>query len=587
MNKKTVWLMLFAVAIGITYYMSQKGPRDGVYEFELLTTNDVHGSWFDQNYVDGSNKSSLFAVNHYVDSIRNADGRINVILVDAGDCLQGDNAPYYYNYVDTLSPHLFPRLVSYMKYDAVAVGNHDIETGHPVYDRVTAEMDKLGVPFLGGNAFDTKTGQTYFQTLKLIKRKGVKIAILGYTNPNMKAWLAEELWSGMEFRSLIPLVQQDVDKVKEQENPEIIVVAMHSGVGKGDGSMLENQGLDLYESLKGVDFLVCSHDHSARTLDRGDLSLINSGSHSRNIGRGKIKLKIKDGKVVSKELKSEIIPVNPRLVDTVMRNQFKEEYEAVRKFTMQEVGELEIPLRTSDAYKGMSAYLNLLHTLSLSNDGVDVSLAAPLTYNRLVNPGKILYNDLFTIYPFENQLFVAKLTGREIKNCLEFSYDRWINTINSSKDHVLKITKKNDLRNSQMGWSFDYRPYNFDSVGGLNYVVDVTKPKGERVIIKNMADGREFKLDEYYNVAMTSYRANGGGGILAGGGVDVSRMNERIVARYPEMRELLYDYLKANGKISEQGISEKNLIGSWKFVPSKLVEPAMNRDMALLFGEKL
>jgi 2',3'-cyclic-nucleotide 2'-phosphodiesterase/3'-nucleotidase len=45
-----------------------------------------------------------------------------------------------------------------------------------------------------------------------------------------------------------------------------------------------------------------------------------------------------------------------------------------------------------------------------------------------VAPGAGIFNDMFTIYPFENQMFVLKLTGREIKDLLEYSYDKWITT---------------------------------------------------------------------------------------------------------------------------------------------------------------
>ena len=79
---------------------------DGEYTLHILSTNDVHGAWFDTPYVDGAVRPSLMAVNTYVDSIRKAAGRDNVLLIDAGDCLQGDNATYYYNYVDTVDEQI-------------------------------------------------------------------------------------------------------------------------------------------------------------------------------------------------------------------------------------------------------------------------------------------------------------------------------------------------------------------------------------------------------------------------------------------------------------------------------------------------
>ena len=89
-------------------------PKNEEHTLHLLTTNDVHGRWFSSDYVGKGTRESLLAVNWYVDSIRNAVGEENVLLIDAGDCLQGDNASYYYNYVDTKSEHLFTRLMAYM-----------------------------------------------------------------------------------------------------------------------------------------------------------------------------------------------------------------------------------------------------------------------------------------------------------------------------------------------------------------------------------------------------------------------------------------------------------------------------------------
>ena len=112
------------------------GPEDGTYSFVVCTTNDVHGRYFDSLYVDNAVSGSLLAVSRTVDSLRQAEGSRNLLLIDVGDCVQGDNASYYYNYVDTLSPHLYARMANRMGYDAVVVGNHDIEAGHPVYDRL-------------------------------------------------------------------------------------------------------------------------------------------------------------------------------------------------------------------------------------------------------------------------------------------------------------------------------------------------------------------------------------------------------------------------------------------------------------------
>lgn len=559
--------------------------KDGDYTLTVLSTNDVHGSWFDSTYVGGRIKNSLFAVNTLVDSVRKADGEKNVLLIEAGDCLQGDNAAYYYNYVDTLSPHLFPRLLHYMKYDAVVWGNHDVETGHKVYDRVNRELSAYGIPFLAGNAIRNDNGKSYFPLYKIVRKGPLKVAVLGYQNANINAWLGEELWSGMHFERIAPRVQKDVDYVRAKEHPDVVVVGVHSATGTGDGKNPEAEAMDVLNSVRGADFVICSHDHRPYVETRDSIALMNSGSHTRYIACGKIHLSVKDRIVVNKSYEAGLIPIKAGEADTLMREYFRKEYETVKAFTVQEIGILNTDLRTRDAYTGMSDYINLIHTLCITQEPAEISIAAPLTYNGSVKAGIILFNDLFTIYPFENQLYVIKMTGDEIVRYLEASYDRWIVTASKPGDHVLNIVQRDNPRNMQKGWSFASQSYNFDSAAGINYTVDVTKPRGSRVSVSSMADGTAFDPARTYNVAMTSYRASGGGNLLKEAGIDTDRIDERVVARYPEIRNILYNYLMENGSIDPEVIGDPSVIGSWKFVPEKLAGPAIDADMQLVFGK--
>ena len=561
-----------------------RGLKDGEYTLTVLSTNDVHAQWFDSTYIGTGLKKSLFAVNTYVDSVRRADGAENVLLVEVGDCLQGDNAAYYYNYVDTLSPHLFPRLLHYMQYDAVVWGNHDVETGHKVYDRVNRELEQYGIPFMAGNAIRDDNGKTYFPLYKIVKKAGLKIAILGYENANIKAWLAQEVWSGMHFDRIVDHVQQDVDAVRAKERPDVVIVGVHSATGTGDGTNAEAEGMDVFNLVKGVDWVLTSHDHKPLVENRDSMVLMNSGSHARFLAHGKMKLKVEKGQVVSKSFQADLIPVDPAKADPAMRAAFHKDFEAVKAFTLQEVGVLNTQLRTRDAYIGMSDYINLIHTLCIRQKPAQLSIAAPLTYNGTVAPGILVFNDLFTIYPFENQLYVITMTGEEIVRYLEASYDRWIQTYTKPGDHILNIVPKENLRSQQKGWSFTGLSYNFDSVAGLNYTVDVTKPRGARVQVGTLADGTPFDPAQTYNVAVTSYRASGGGNLLDEIGVDTDQIDGRVVARYPEIRNILYDYLMEKGSIDPEDISDPKVIGSWRFVPEKLAGPVLKADLALLFG---
>lgn len=573
-------VLFFLLAI-VAAFSCSRGLQE--HTLHILCTDDVHGAWFDSLYTEPRRTTSLMAVNHYADSIRAVAGKDNVLMIDSGDCLQGDNATYYYNYVSTELEHPFVKLMSYMGYDAVVVGNHDIETGHPVYDKVTRQLERHGIPFLAGNAIRTDNGKPYFPEYKLFRKAGMKVLVLGYTNPNMKAWLQQELWSGMTFESLIPLVQERVDALTAKLKPDVVVVAVHSGNGDGDGSVLESQGLDLFNSLRGVDVLLTAHDHRQVTLEKDDIILINTGNKARYLGHGEVKVTKKGGKVVSKDLSASLIPIRYDNTDTRMSEAFRKEFLEVKDFTLREIGELRLSMRTRDAYTGMCPYTDLIHTVQMALPEVQLSFVAPLTYNGTISRGTLIYNDLFTIYPFENQMFVIRMTGEEVRKYLEYSYSKWIRTWDSS--HVLRISHAPDARTQAERWSFDARTYNFDSCAGINYTVDVTKPYGSRVNISSMADGSAFNPAATYNVALTSYRASGGGDTMPkGAGITSDELDERVVARYPEIRELIYDYVMEHKILDAARISDRSRLGTWSFVPESIAPAAIEADMKLVFG---
>ena len=579
MNSRYVYT-LFAAMMLIQVFSFQLSARER--KLHVVTTGDVHGSWFDRAYVEGQGlRTSLMSVKAYVDSLREAVGKENVLLLDAGDCLQGDNAAYYYNYVDTSVPHLFPRVMAYMGYDAVIVGNHDIETGHDVYDRVNAELEASGIPWLGGNAVRNDNGEPYFPVYKIFDKAGMKVAVLGFNNANISAWLSESLWEGMTFKSLVPLVQQWVDRVNSEFKPDVTVAVVHSGTGEGNGQVLENQGLDLLYSLKGVDLLVTAHDHSPYTTVYEGCGFLNGGARAGNVGYAEITAQKRGRKLLSKEVKTRIVRMDKRKVDKEMQRVFDPEYQAVKAFTNKKVGSLAMDMKTRDAYAGMSDYINLVHRVQLSAPEAQISFAAPLTFNGTVKAGELVFNDMFTIYPYENQMFVVRLKGDEIKNYLEYSYDGWIQT---PGEHVLKIKSSPDARTGAERWSFVGRSYNFDSAAGLVYTVDVTKPAGERVNIISLADGTAFDGETWYNVAMTSYRANGGGDLLPlGAGVPDVEADNRVVARYPEIRNMIYDYILKVGELNRANTGDKKILGEWHFIPEEIAEPLIEVDMDLIF----
>ena len=529
---KRLLIVLFSVSVLLA---SCCGPKDGEYTFRILSTNDVHGHYFDSLYTSGGTANSLMSLAWYVDSIRVADGPENVLLIDAGDCLHGDNAAYYYNYVDTTSEHVYARMLEYMKYDAWIPGNHDIETGHPVYDRIAGSLD---VPVLAANALRTSDGMPYFREYVILKRHGLKIAVIGFTNPNISNVYAPELWEGMSFEPLFPdFTQSVVDRVRDKEEPDVVIVAIHSGAGRGDGSQLEQQGLDLFSSLEGVDFIISAHDHIAAVYEDEDMCMFNTGNYCTSLGYGSITLNVKDGKVVDRKLSAELIKVDRNNVDKRMQEYFRPDYEAVKGFFTRQVGSLKSDMNTRDALFGVSDYMNLVHTVCLEASGAQISLAAPSIANRTFSAGTLVYEDIMTLCSQESQLSVVKMTGEKVKEYLEKSYGGWINTLDGSSVTLLNMRSL-------------FMPADLYSAGGLVYSVDVTRPAGSRIIITSLSDGTAFDMSAEYDVAMGPSRA------------------------------LLNDYIEKNGEIDPARSGDRSIVGFWSFIPEKDAEEAFSRDMA-------
>ena len=161
-------------------------------QLDIYGTTDLHGMLLPFDNTEGTpTNRSLSNVASLVES----RGSENIVLLDNGDILQGDPLAYYYNFVDTSGTHIVADILNYLRYDAASAGNHDIETGHKVYDRVRSEYQ---FPLLAANAIDIKTGNPYFEPYTVIRKKGFKIIVFGLITPSVPNWLPESLYEGIQ-----------------------------------------------------------------------------------------------------------------------------------------------------------------------------------------------------------------------------------------------------------------------------------------------------------------------------------------------------------------------------------------------------
>lgn len=543
MKSRDILLTLPLLTIAIAALLSSCNTSTKVYSIELYTTNDLHGNIFSLPYSDlDSSSSSLANVSEYINNARLENGKEGVVLIDLGDNLQGDNATYYFNFVDTLrETHLLSDIFNYMEYDAVVVGNHDIEAGHQIYDRMKKE---LKMPYLAANTIDTKTNKPYFDEYVILKKGEIKIAIIGLTNSNIKKWISEYKYEGMDFVEYYPFVDSLVSVVKKGASPDLIFIAIHSGFGTPDKPDIENCSSFLASKVKGIDGVLAAHDHKAmiEKVFNGEDSVvvIEGGNRAKYLSNLSIKIVKKGGEMVEKTIEPKIIDLSSVREDSLYIQRFADDFNLVKSFSNKQIGRLIEDIDFSKSLDGMSDYLSLIHLVQLYSTNADISFSAPLLLKQVVKKGTLTYNDLFSLYKFENMLYVVKMSGREIINYLEESYDHWI---------------------KREGFY-----YNYDSAGGIIYTVDRSKGKGERVQIKSMGDGTPFDINTKYNVAITSYRTSGAGGLIEAAGMDPSKISERLVAEYPEIRELIYKYILKEGDIDPKKFIKYKKLGYWNFV---------------------
>lgn len=549
-----------------------------VVNLEFLITNDLHGAYFDSLYTEDSVHSfSMSKIYGYAERQRAELGKDNIVMIDVGDNLQGDLCTNYANYVDTVASapkqkHLITRIFEYVGYDAIVVGNHDIETGHTIYDRIKNE---ISIPYLAANAIDEKTGKCYFLPYCILNKNGVKVAIIGLTNHYITNWIDSSLYRGIKFYSICSIADSLVNAIRNKENPDLTIMAIHSGMGTVDDNHGENVAMALASKIKNVDILLAAHDHKtfSKTVYNGNDSLlvIESGTNGAHIAKIDVSLQFKHKKVIKKIIRNELVSMINQPSNDIYNKYFYPDFLKVKAYANLPVGYLSSDLNTIDALFGYSDYINTINSIQMTYAKSDISFTAPLKAGPIIKKGVIKISDMIDLYPFENYLYKIELTGQQIKDYLEYTYSKWVNTLENPGDHILRI--KYDKHSGS--YVFITRIFNYDAAKGIKYTVDITKKQGNRISIISMEDGTPFNISKKYSVALTSYRASGGGELLQNG-AKVNPSDIVVIEHLPNIRDLIQKYIQTGHTLP---ITDTP---NWKFIPENLAKVSFKRDSALI-----
>ncbi|HQF41416.1 MAG TPA: bifunctional UDP-sugar hydrolase/5'-nucleotidase [Ignavibacteriaceae bacterium] len=560
---------------------------------KIIETSDVHSAVFPYDLVnDRPSNSSLAQVSAFLKEQR-ADTNQIVFLLDNGDILQGDPVAYYYNFEKTDTLHLIADVMNYLKYDAATVGNHDIETGHEVYDRFDKEIN---FPWLSANAVNTTSEQPYFKPYTTVERSGVKIAILGLITPAIPKWLPEKIWSGIRFDDMIETAKKWVKKIKETEQPDLMIGLFHSGVdftygGENENSYKnENASRLIAERVNGFDLIFVGHDHAGwnfktKSPSGKEVLILGTTSNAQNVAAASYTLQYDKICMIydKKEITGELVSMKNYSPDPDFLKRYEKNFDEVKNFVNRPIGEFTESISSRDAIFGPSKFVDLIQNIQLNLTNADVSFTAPLSFNAGIDKGTVYVKDMFDLYRFENLLYTMELSGQEIKDCLEFSCGNWFNQMKEKTDNLLKfkLDENGNIKYSERTKSpeLDERFYNYDAAAGIDYTVDVTKPIGEKVTIISFSNGKPFDLNSNYRVAINSYRGNGGGGHLTRGAkIPQTELSKRILNSTE--KDLRYYLMKW---IENEKVVTPKLSGNWKVIPDDYWNAGKEKDYKILF----
>jgi 2',3'-cyclic-nucleotide 2'-phosphodiesterase/3'-nucleotidase len=229
----------------------------------ILSTTDMHGRIFPIDYYTNKyDNVGIAKVATLVKQARKDDP--DLLLVDSGDTIQGTPLEYLHNKRNNTPPDPMMLTMNALKYDAMAVGNHEYNFGLKVLEKARSEAK---FPWLSANTYETganATPSTHYEPYVIKEVQGVRIGILGLTTPGIPYWENVPNYAGLEFHETVSEAKKWVPILREKERVDVVVIAMHMGIeedlrtGIPNPSTVpnENAAIAIARQVPGVDVIL-------------------------------------------------------------------------------------------------------------------------------------------------------------------------------------------------------------------------------------------------------------------------------------------------------------------------------------------
>ena len=469
----------------------------------ILGTSDMHGNIWGYSYEDNeeTNNNGMARLYTYIKQVREENAV--VFLVDGGDDIQGTIMTDDIANRTPEKEHPVMTAMNLMGYDAMTVGNHEFNWGIDVMKKILGQAQ---FPVLGENVLNRDGSYVTGHGWVIIERGGIKLAVIGVCTPDIPIWDGDkEGVADTTFEPADVAVKRALEEIGDQA--DIILVSAHMGqYAEYDEEGGSDSGARIAEENPGVDILQLAHMHITVNDKINDIPIVAVRNEGREIARIDVTLD-KDRNIT--DISTQIVDMTDVEPDGEIReiSVVKAMHEQTISFIRGgggEDGEEGEPLGTTTAkfqpeneIRGLpegrlqdTAVIDLILKVELLNSGADVASCALFKDTSDLPEGPVNYGNVFSIYKYDNTLYTLDVTGRELKNYMEWSaeyYNQW---------------KPGDIN---ISFDPEYPGYLYDMFAGVEYEINLSKPKGER--IENvMFNGESLRDDQVLKLAVNNYR---------------------------------------------------------------------------------
>ena len=474
---------------------------------KFLFTSDLHG-WLSTSWIYPERRHSglLHLKKHIVDLKKQHK---DLLIVDAGDLLQGAPLTHFYHHVNTLgvSQNPFLKLVNELDYDAVVVGNHDL-LFNPRFE--TEYVPNSNFSWLAANVYRSRNN--VFEPYLVVKRNGIKVVILGFTTPGAHMWMGPNELQGIQVESLEKSVPEWIRKVRTVEKPDFLIGVFHVGLNfYRDDENSKLKRLPPANSLRAVleknrlfDLVVSGHDHRLYPYKKGQKARLISGIPVISPGHSgqAVHYVTVDLKRLEKKWKVKSLQV------TVKKAEYSKSVASnLEGFTSRQYGDYineSLPWKLNPSSKQrIKECINHLLAISCDEDALDGTFFPSISVFRVKHLyGKTLKRRvLFKWVRYDNKPVTVRLNQRDI-NLLsnpkpEFGsyrvpYNRklipWIKKRYNIEDDSFLLAK-NDFKKQYL---FKITDYHFWGGGGIRSKLFLSD--NDRIAFSN-----EFQRDILFN----------------------------------------------------------------------------------------